>query len=86
VIEESQIRARIRTMLATNQIACDEPERLWAGNGSGVTCAACLELIPPTEIEYEAQFAGRTLHFHLRCHRLWLEECEPDGASARPRS
>ena len=72
------IRQRIRTLLATGDLQCDEPEAVWAGKGEGEHCAACAEPIPQTEIEYEVSVpGGRMFRLHRRCHRLWLDECEP---------
>jgi hypothetical protein len=77
-VTEGEIRERIRRMLRTGDIECDDTGRVWAGEGSGKRCAACLEAIVPTSVEYEADLNGRTLYFHMRCHQIWLEECEPD--------
>ena len=66
---EGEIRERIRRMLRTGDIECDDTGRVWAGEGSGKRCAACLEAIVPTSVEYEADLNGRTLHFHMRCHQ-----------------
>ena len=77
-VTEGEIRERIRRMLRTGDLACDDDPRVWAGEGSGNRCAACLEPIVPSSVEYEADLNGRTLHFHMQCHQMWLEECEPD--------
>jgi hypothetical protein len=77
-VTEEEIRERIRRMLRTGDLACDDDPRVWAGEGSGNRCAACLEPIVPSSVEYEADLNGRTLHFHMQCHQMWLEECEPD--------
>lgn len=79
---EDEIRRRIRTMLTTGALDCGEDAtRVWAGAGSGKRCAACLAPIQPGGVEYEAEFHGRTLSFHMRCHQIWLEECEPKTAA-----
>ena len=75
---EEDIRERIRRMLTTGDLACDDAGRVWAGEGSGKRCAACLEAIVPSDVEFEADFNGRTLYFHPRCHQIWLDECESD--------
>ena len=76
-VREEEIRHRIRLMLTTGALDCDDAARVWAGSGSGKRCAACLASIPPDGVEYEAELNGRPLHFHMRCHQIWLEECEP---------
>jgi hypothetical protein len=78
-LTEETIRARIRAMLATGNLECDDTGRVWAGNGSGKLCAACHAPILPEAVEYEAELRGRALHFHRRCHEIWLEECEPEA-------
>jgi hypothetical protein len=74
MIHEEEIRERVRRMLRAGDIGCDDTGRVWAGEGSGKQCAARLEAIVPTSVEYEADLNGRTLHFHMRCHQIWLEE------------
>jgi hypothetical protein len=76
-MNESAVRARIRHLSETGEIPCDEtPERLWAGPGTGDTCAVCTEDISPTETEFEVDLAsGKVLRVHRRCYSLWLEEC-----------
>lgn len=49
---------------------------VWAGYGSGESCAYCCQPIAAGEIEYEvfdrAHLAsGRCLRFHIACHALW---------------
>ena len=79
------IRERIRRMLASGDLLCEEPEETWAGNGDGQRCAACAEPIPPTEIEYEVSVpGGRVFRLHRRCHRLWMEECAPTSEAPEP--
>ena len=76
---EEQIRDRIRRMLRTGDLECDDDTaRVWAGEGAGRRCAACLEPIVPCNVEYEADLNGRTLYFHPRCHDIWLDVCESD--------
>jgi hypothetical protein len=59
------------------EIPCDEaPERLWAGPGTGDTCAVCTERIAAEETEFEVDLSsGPTLRLHRRCYTLWLDEC-----------
>jgi hypothetical protein len=76
MMDEATIRARIRTMVATGVLPCDEPTKTWAGKGGGTHCAACAQPTLPTEFEFEVDVAGTTLRLHRFCHQLWLEECE----------
>jgi hypothetical protein len=75
-MDEAAIRARIRAMVATGVLPCDEPEKTWAGKGEGKYCAACRQRISLSEVEFEVDVAGTTLRLHRLCHQFWLEECE----------
>ena len=76
-MNELAVRARIRRLNETGEIPCDErPEQLWAGPGTGDTCAVCTEPISPDETEFEVDLSsGLALRLHRRCYTLWLEEC-----------
>lgn len=77
-MDESAIRQRIRTMVETGALPCDEPEKVWAGKGMGQHCVACSQPISAAEIEYEVELtAGQMFRVHRRCHEIWREECEP---------
>jgi hypothetical protein len=76
MMDEAAIRARIRTMVETGVLPCDEPQLTWAGKSGGTHCAACGQQISPPEFEFEVDVAGTTLRLHQLCHQLWLEECE----------
>jgi hypothetical protein len=82
---EEVIRNRIRQMLDSGAIACDEAEKVWAGRGSGSHCAACAEPISTTEIEFEVELgaiAPTVLRLHRDCHEIWQDECGEQRASA----
>ncbi len=73
---EPEIRARIRDLNATGELPCEEPEKTWGGSGLGQYCAACSEVIPRDDIEFEVDLpSGKRIRLHRRCHQLWLEEC-----------
>jgi hypothetical protein len=75
-MDEATIRDRIRTMIRTGQLPCDDTERLWGGQGDGKGCMGCLEPILPTDVEYEVDLSsGATIHLHRRCHTIWEKEC-----------
>jgi hypothetical protein len=76
-VDKVTIRARVRGLIESGTLPCDEPEKTWAGNGAGERCLACGDPIGRQEIEFEVEFAGRTILLHGPCHRIWLEECEP---------
>jgi len=76
-MEELTLRLRIRRLVESGEVPCDEPGKVWAGRGSGTHCAACGETITPLEIEFEAELSsGITLRLHRLCHEVWREECE----------
>jgi hypothetical protein len=81
-VEESVVRDRIREMLRTGSLPCDEPTSTWGGNGSGHHCVVCRERIDETEVEYEVDLpSAKSLRLHRRCHALWLEECQQEVQS-----
>jgi hypothetical protein len=78
-METRLLRERIRRLLASGELPCDQ-ERAWAGRGGlGTHCVACAEPIPPTEIEFEVELrsGGPVLRLHRLCYLVWREECEP---------
>ena len=77
------VRVRVRELITSGDLTCEEPEQTWAGPGEGKPCAGCWQRIPPSETEYEVVLpSGRTVFFHRACHDIWLEECE--GIRAKP--
>jgi len=76
-MEEITLRLRVRRLVESGEVPCDEPGKTWAGRGNGTHCAACGEPITPMEIEFEAELpSGVTLRLHRLCHDVWREECE----------
>ena len=48
------------------------PERVFAGFGSGLTCAVCNYPIEHNQVEYEVTVGGaEPMHMHLRCFIAW---------------
>jgi hypothetical protein len=71
------IRARIRQMVETGELPCEESGKVWAGRGSGTHCAACGDTIEPTQIEFEVELGASTmLRLHRLCHQIWKDECQ----------
>jgi hypothetical protein len=76
-LDDLTIRSRIRAMLATGQLPCDEPATTWAGRGEGKLCAACRTPIEPSAVEYEVELrSGAVIRLHRTCHAVWEEECD----------
>jgi hypothetical protein len=75
-MDELSIRARVREMVETGQLPCDESGKVWAGRGSGTHCAACGEPIESAQIEFEVPLGPTAvLRLHRACYRIWQEEC-----------
>jgi hypothetical protein len=71
------VRVRIRALIDTGDLPCEDPDQTWAGQGEGKRCSGCWEPITPAAVEYEVELpSGRTVFFHRACHDIWLEECE----------
>ena len=71
------IRIRVRQMLESGALPCDDHGKVWAGRGVGTHCVACSEPIEPTEIEFEvALTSGLAIRLHRTCHEIWREECD----------
>ena len=82
VMEDNAVRRRIREMITTGALPCEDPPHLWAGHGDGKRCAGCAEPITSGDIEYEAALTlGRMILFHRRCYAIWQEECAPGAAT-----
>ena len=80
------IRRRVREMITTGALPCDDLAGLWADMGDGKRCAACTEPIGAGEVEYEVNLtSGKKVLLHQACHAIWLQECEPDKP-AKPRA
>jgi hypothetical protein len=76
-MEQISIRLRVRQMLETGALPCDEHGKVWAGRGVGTHCVACGESIAPTDVEFEVELpSGPPLRLHRVCHRIWREECD----------
>jgi len=76
-METIGLRARVRQMVESGEMPCEEPGKLWAGRGVGTHCAACGQPITSTEVEFEITLAsGVELRLHRLCHDVWREECE----------
>ena len=72
-------------MLQSGEMPCDEPEKVWAGRGTGSHCAACGEPITTAEIEFEVELgpaAPTVLRLHRDCHGIWQDECGEHRAPA----
>jgi hypothetical protein len=76
-MKEIALRLRVRQLVESGEVPCEEPGKTWAGRGSGTHCAACGELISAADIEFEAELrSGVVLRMHRVCHDVWREECE----------
>jgi hypothetical protein len=85
MMDAPTIRRRVREMITTGELPCDDLAGLWAGMGEGKRCAACAELIGAAEVEYEVNLtSGKKVLLHQPCHTIWLQECGPDKP-AKPR-
>jgi hypothetical protein len=76
-MDRLNIRDRVRELLETGALPCDETGKVWAGRGAGTHCVACGEPIAVSEIEFEVDLpSGPALRLHRVCHEIWREECD----------
>jgi hypothetical protein len=77
IVDEASIRQRVRRMLETAEIPCDDPDTVWAGKGSGERCIACARPIAAADVEYEVELSAKSYRLHRACYVIWEEECAP---------
>jgi hypothetical protein len=76
-MDKASIRQRVRQMLETGVLPCEEHDKVWAGRSVGTHCAACGEPIAVTDVEFEVELSsGTALRLHRVCHEIWREECD----------
>jgi hypothetical protein len=81
-MDELTVRRRVREMVTTGALPCEDPASLWGGMGDGKRCAACAEPIRVGEVEFEAVLAsGWKILLHRPCYVIWIEECQPGPAT-----
>lgn len=76
--DDSELPARVRTLLAAGKLPCEDASGLWGGTGNSEPCCVCRRPIGPDEITFDLLFrtsAGDIdLHMHPRCHVVWEQE------------
>ena len=74
VLDDAQVRERVRGLLTSGRLPSEDPVKLWAGPSMAKPCSCCGEIIT-TATEYELDFSGAlTILFHPRCYAIWNEE------------
>jgi hypothetical protein len=78
VMAQTNDETRLRQIADDKSLSGELPSsahtRVWAGAGTGQTCALCELRIDPTQVEYEVETQrhdGGPLYFHELCYRLW---------------
>ena len=76
-MDPQEIRRRVRERLAIGELPLGHPKRVWAGYGTGQTCAICDGAIPTTVVEIEAHGADEKYrHYHGTCYDVLVDERE----------
>jgi hypothetical protein len=65
--------AKIRQKIGQGLLPRKPFSKMWAGQGTGETCAGCDQPIRPDQIEYEFGNGG-IIRMHLGCAALWEKE------------
>ena len=87
--DEGRLRGLARRAIQSGQLPREPPKIVWAGTGSGVSCAVCAQPITPAEqgMDVHVSLSGGLLeqfHFHLRCYAVWELERTKPGTSENP--
>lgn len=73
--DDSDLRERARTLLASGKLPSGEPASTWAGSGRDESCCVCRVLVRRDEIGFDLAFrasgAEVELHMHARCRIAW---------------
>lgn len=71
------LRRRIREMIASGQLPPLVDRRSWIGQGHGVPCLLCEQLITAAHWEHEVEILPLgEIRTHGVCFRIWAEESE----------
>lgn len=74
-VDESDLRERARTLVASGRLPSGEPSSTWAGSGRGESCCVCRVLVRRDEIGFDLAFRASDgdveLHMHARCRIAW---------------
>lgn len=74
-VEDSQLRERAKTLLASGKLPATEPASMWAGSGRDEACCVCRVLVRRDEIGFDLAFRAPgdevELHMHARCRIAW---------------
>lgn len=74
-IDESELRARARRLLAAGRLPFSDPATSWAGSGRGEPCCVCQVLVRADQIGFDLSFRMPQreveLHMHSRCRIAW---------------
>ncbi len=85
---DDDLRLSVRDRLQRG-ILPPAPRQVWAGKGTGTTCAICAITIGPDQVENEIAIRSNgtvvTLWAHLHCLEIWWREVETlPEANGRP--
>jgi hypothetical protein len=82
--DRGDLTALIRLRIATGVLPKDAPAKVFAGYGTGKTCAACDLSTTTEDVEYEVDMAdGRSSAIVARRHPRPMTDPPPKGGPAR---
>jgi hypothetical protein len=85
-MEPRPLGSLVRTKLASGLLPTAEPDKLFAGYGTGRACSVCEEPLLAAQTEYEfTDPSGVTFRFHVGCYGLWEGERRRRGLAHAPR-
>ena len=73
----AELHSRALQRIRDGQLPCRKPEHVWAGSGTGASCALCDERIQGSTVEFEVELRHPQVivTFDQECFKVWEAEC-----------
>ena len=83
-VAKEEERTNVRQLLDLARLPRKEPKTLWGGQGEGLPCALCGQLIESSQPQLDVEFEDGqpALRLHVGCYDRWrLNLIEPHSGS-----
>jgi hypothetical protein len=83
-VTKEEERSNVRRLLDLDRLPRKEPKSLWGGQGEGLPCALCGELIEPAQPQLDLEFeeGQPSLRMHVACYDRWRLAVTDRGAGS----